>query len=160
MKRARLRVAGVSDTATKKQTIQDLLRFIGVARDKGCVLRNLRHCGGDAKFIYTLGFPTIQSQAVIQYDHLITRANSATFADSRLGVCICKPCHLWKKYHEKEYEKLIKSILPKERVVLWERCEEDRQAHRTWKPDWSLAIVLLRRELECYEKRNEVRKSE
>ena len=83
LKRTRLRVVGVSDTAELKKEIQRLVREIVMIRDKGCVLRSKRHCGGN---LDTEG-------VVIQADHLITRSNSATFADTRLIVCICKSCH-------------------------------------------------------------------
>jgi len=97
MKRTRLKVKGTSTTATVKQEIQDTLRAIVIARDGGCILRKVRHCGGE------LG------NAVLQADHLITRANSATYADSRLVVCLCRPCHGgFKKWHEREYNALVK----------------------------------------------------
>lgn len=138
MKRTRIRVAGKSTTAEDKKEIQRLVREIVMLRDKGCILRNLRYCGGE------LG------QAVIQADHLITRSNSATYADTRLIVCLCRDCHGWKHYHEKEYEILVKYILPKERIALWERCEEARQSHRTHKADWKVEILALKSELKLY----------
>lgn len=148
LKRTRLKVVGDNSTAVLKARIQALVRLICAYRDGGCVLRNLRHCGGEA----VVDKREIISDNVIQADHLITRANSATFADTRLIVCLCKNCHAWKHWHEKEYEKLVRTTLSSERKRLWNRCEEDRQAHRTWKPDWNLAITLLERELAQYEK--------
>src|SRR6185437_11487175 len=131
---------GKSETATLKQEIQRLLREIVIKRDGGCILRNVRHCGG------TVG------SAVLQADHLITRSNSATYADSRLVTCVCRSCHYWKSVgsnrRKAEYDALVKTILPKERVALWERCEMD-----SWRPtrkgayDWQLAIVALKQEL-------------
>ena len=140
MKRTKLRVAGVSTTAQDKKEIQRLVREIVIKRDQGCVLRRLRNCGGEI------------GQSVLQADHLITRANSSTYADTRLIVCLCKACHGgFKQWHEKEYESLVKKVISQERVELWDKCEEDRQAHRTWKPDWKLAILLLNKELEHYQ---------
>lgn len=135
MKRTRLRRSGVSETALLKKEIQRLVREVVMARDKGCILRKYRHCGGE---LNTEG-------VVIQADHLISRSNSATYADTRLIVCLCKTCHGWKHWHEKEYDRLIKTIISKERVVLWDRCEEER-----WKPkkmDWKLEALALEREL-------------
>ncbi len=101
--------------------IQALVREIVIKRDGGCILRNKRRCGGDVGF------------AVLQADHLITRANSATFADTRLIVCVCRSCHAWKSLgsnnRKAEYDTLVKTILPADRVALWERCERD-----SWKP--------------------------
>ena len=109
-------------------------------RDKGCILRNLRHCGG-----------TLDTEGVvIQADHLITRANSATYADSRLVVCICKGCHGWKHWHEKEYDLLIKTILPKKTIELWDKCQLE-----SWRPskmDWSSELVALEQELKNEQK--------
>jgi hypothetical protein len=138
--KTRIRVAGVSDTADLKKEIQALVREIVIKRDGGCILRNKRRCGGD------IGF------AVLQADHLITRANSATFADTRLIVCVCRSCHAWKSLgsnnRKAEYDALVKTILPADRVALWERCERD-----SWRPvrtgvyDWKVAIVALKQEL-------------
>lgn len=131
MRRTRLRIKGHSETAELKEEIQRLVREVVMLRDGDCVLKKYRHCNDPVK----------------QADHLVTRANSATYADTRLIVCLCRSCHGWKHYHEKEYDSLVKTILPKERVTLWERCEADRQAHKTYKPDWNLEIIALNKVL-------------
>lgn len=130
----RLRIKGISTTSQLKEEIQAVLRSIVIVRDGGCILRKIRHCG--------------QEDVVYQADHLITRANNATYADSRLVVCVCRPCHFWKKYHEAQYNNLVKSLLPKDRVELWERCEKDMWRpikHGAW--DWKLNLVVLYKEL-------------
>ena len=114
-----------------KREIQALLREIVIKRDGGCVLRKIRFCNDE----------------VLQADHLITRANSATYADSRLVVCICRTCHGWKHWHEKEYDALVKTILPADRVLLWEKSEIERQSHRAHKMNWVLEIIALKQEL-------------
>ena len=141
LKRTKIRVKGHSTTAQLKEDIQYLVREIVIKRDGGCILRDVRHCGGD------IGF------AVLQADHLITRANSATFADTRLIVCLCKGCHGgWKQFNPKEYDELIKTVISTERVKLWEKCEKE-----SWKPkrtsarDWKLEIIALEQELKTYE---------
>ena len=126
---------GKSDNTEIRDTIQSLLREIVMIRDGGCILRKYRRCGGEI------------GQVVIQADHLITRSNSATFADERLVVCLCKSCHGWKHWHEKEYDALVKRILPKNRVELWEKCELERQSHRAIKMNWILEIIHLRQVL-------------
>ena len=140
MKRTRLKVVGDNDTAAKKREIQRLVREIVILRDGSCILRGLRFCGGDA-----------DAEVVLQADHLITRANSATFADTRLIVCVCKGCHAWKNWNKEAYDKLVKTVLDKKTIQLWDKCEEERYSHKTWKPDWSLALVLLEKELAQYE---------
>ena len=133
LKRTKLRIAGHSDNATLKREIQATLREIVIQRDGGCILRHIRNCGGEI------------GQAVLQADHLLTRANSATYADERLVVCLCRPCHGgFKKWHKPEYDRLVKSILPKETVELWERCEQDRTPR---KQDWKLELIALKQKL-------------
>lgn len=151
MKRTKLRVVGDNDTATRKQDIQDLVRFICCYRDGGCVLRDLRNCGGEAKIEKIEGEYKIISKSVIQAEHLLPRNNSATFADTRLIVCICRNCHGWKEFHKGEYDELVKSVISKERVELWGKCEQDMHAHKAYKLDLSLAILVLNRELKNYE---------
>jgi hypothetical protein len=94
---------------------------------------------------------------VLQADHLITRANSATFADTRLIVCLCRTCHGWKKWNEKQYDSLVKTLISKERVELWDKCLKD-----SWRPiktgvsDWQLHILALNQELKSYEQVKDV----
>jgi len=138
----KLRVVGHSEVSEIKQRIQDLLRAIVIIRDGGCFLRELRHCNG------LPGIPGV----VLQADHLITRANSATFADLRLVVCVCRSCHAWKSLggnlRKAQYDARIKTLLSPERVALWEACEAD-----SWRPtrkygtDWRLAELALQSEL-------------
>ena len=136
-RRTKLRLKGVSTTSQLKEEIQAVLRSIVIVRDGGCILRKIRHCSRG-----------VEDGVVYQADHLITRANNATYADSRLVVCVCRPCHFWKKYHEPQYNALVRSILSKERVDLWDRCLQDM-----WRPikhgayDWKLEIINLYREL-------------
>src|SRR5829696_4299006 len=100
MKRVRLRLQSHSETAEIKREIQAVARDIVIARDGGCVLRNVRRCGGEPGF------------AVLQADHLITRSNSGTYADTRLIVCLCKSCHAWKSLGgnagKTQYDALVK----------------------------------------------------
>lgn len=132
MKRSRLKRKGTSDTTKIKDEIQALLRQIVIIRDGGCVLRKIRHC----------------NHPVLQADHLITRSNSATFGDSRLVVCLCKACHGgFKQWHKEKYDALVKTVLPKERVALWERCEQERSSHKANKMDWKLVKLSLEQEL-------------
>lgn len=142
MKRTKLRLKGVSTTAQLKDDIQGLVRQIVMKRDKGCILRKIRHCGGEI------------GQTVIQADHLITRANSATYSDTRLIVCVCRACHGWKHWHEKEYDALVRTILSKDRVELWDKCQADVHAHKTCKMDWAMEKVALEQELRSYAQEN------
>ena len=136
MKRSYLKRQSNSETAQIKREIQRLLREIVIERDQGCILRDSRYCNG---------LPDIPG-IVLQADHLITRSNSATYADSRLVVCVCKGCHGWKHWHKEEYDILIKTILPVEIVELWDKCQKE-----SWKPskmDWKLELMALEQEYE------------
>lgn len=138
-RKSSLRIAGHSTASQQKREIQSLVREIVIARDGGCVFQIVPShiCSGHAN----------DGHLILQADHLITRANSATYADTRLIVCVCKGAHGWKKYHEKEYNKLIRTILSPERIELWDKCEADRASHRASPQDWSMHILLLKQEL-------------
>lgn len=143
-KKNMLRRTGKSESAKIKQEIQSVLRSIVMVRDGGCILRDKRGCGA------VLGHYGV----VFQADHLISRANSATYADSRLVVCVCKSCHGWKSLggnrRKAEYDEMVKSILPPKTVALWEKAEKESwRPHRKYTADWKLALVAL---LEEYKK--------
>lgn len=140
LKRTKLRKKGKSETSKLKDEIQALLRQIVIKRDGKCILHGLR-C------IHEYGVDDVVWQA----EHLIERSNSATFADSRLVVLVCKNCHGWKHFRKSnhdQYDEWVKTKLPKERVELWERCRANQ-----WRPasagsyDWKLAKVVLEQEL-------------
>lgn len=134
-----LAALGKSDAALLKKKIQAELRRIVIARDKGCILRDIRHCGG---------LPDTPG-IVLQGDHLVTRANSATFADPRLVVCVCRSCHYWKSVggniNKAQYDALVRTLLPKDRVELWDKAIQD-----SWRPmryssmDWALELTFLK----------------
>ena len=147
LKRTPIRVKGKEEVSTIKEDIQALLRQIVMLRDGGCILRDKgkQSCNGYAK----------DGHLILQADHLISRGNNATYGDSRLVVCLCKGHHGWKSVgsnlRKQEYDELVKTILPKERVALWERCEEERQRFSTGgKYDWKLIRLGLEKELEHY----------
>lgn len=136
----KLRIAGTSDTAEDKRRIQFLLREIVIERDKVC-----QRCGIE------YGTPRV----VFQCDHLISRSNSATYADSRLCVLLCQPCHAWKSLgsnlRKAQYDHEMKAKLPKERVALWEAAEQDSwRPTRKYASDWKIHILALEQELARY----------
>lgn len=145
MKRSRLRVVGISTTAQDKKEIQRLVREIVIKRDDGCIFKK-------EKGHICSGYAPKSGYLVLQADHLLSRANSATFADTRLIVCVCKGIHGWKSVgsnlRKAEYDERLKKILPKDIVELWERAEEYTKAHKTTKMDWKLEIINLKQELD------------
>lgn len=129
-----MRKYAITETAKDKKEIQRLVREIVIKRDGGCVLRNIRLCGGEV------------GKAVLQADHLITRANSATYADTRLIVCLCRACHGgYKQWHKEKYDSLVKKVLSSERVALWDKCQNE--SWRATKMDWKVEILALKQEL-------------
>jgi hypothetical protein len=117
-----------------------------IARDGGCLLRDLHYDG-----IPECNDYANNGQLVLQADHLVPRNNSATFADTRLIVWVCKGHHAWKSLgsnaRKKEYDELVRTIVSPERVKLWDECERD-----SWRPvrtttyDWKLQLAALKQE--------------
>ena len=81
-RRTPLKVKGTSETADIKQEIQDTAWAIVKLRDGGCILRG--------KFGHVCSGWRKDGGLIYQADHLIERSNSATYADTRLIVCVCK----------------------------------------------------------------------
>lgn len=136
----KLCTVGKSTATELKKEIQALLRQIVIRRDKKCVLYGKR-CH------HEYGIDDVVWQA----EHLVERSNSATFADSRLVVLVCKNCHGWKhfkKSNHDQYDKWVKEVLPPARVALWETMAESK-----WRPvkkgafDWKIAKLALEQEL-------------
>lgn len=158
----KLRVAGKSEVSETKRNIQALLREIVIRRDGGCILRAINAYDfleggriGIARRIPSLppcnGYDK-NGELILQGDHLITRANSATYADPRLVVCVCKGHHGWKSVgsnaRKKQYDEIVRTLLPKDRVALWDRCEaESWRPSRKYQTDWVLAEIALKNEL-------------
>ena len=144
MKRTPLAALGKNETSIVKREIQDVLREIVIKRDGGCFFRNFSGhiCSGFA----------IDGHLILQADHLITRGNAGTYADSRLVVCACKGIHGWKSVganvNKKQYDEMVRTLLPPERVKLWDDCERD-----SWKPNrgpaynWPVTLAALKQEL-------------
>ncbi len=136
----KVRVAGHESVSDLKEEIQRLLREIVIIRDRKCILHGIK-CDRE------VGMEGVVWQA----EHLIERSNSATYADPRLVVLVCRNCHGWKhfkKSNHDQYDRWVKSKISKERVELWERCEGDSwNPKRTGAYDWKIQIVALNQEL-------------
>lgn len=138
-RKGRLHIKGHSTVSQLKEEIQSLLRQIVMKRDKKCILHGIR-CN------HEVGMEGIVWQA----EHLIERSNSATYADPRLVVLVCRNCHGWKhfkKSNHDQYDAWVKTRLSKERVALWERCAADHSPTHKGSYDWKLHIIALKQEL-------------
>jgi len=83
---------------------------------------------------------------------LRTRANSATYADTRLIVCVCKGHHGWKKWNEQRYNEIVRQLLPADRVALWDKAHAARYTPtRMTSSDWAKEIAALKQELRSIE---------
>ena len=128
MKRTLLAQKGTSDTSLIKQDIQDTVRGIVIIRDGGCIAR-------DESWHTCSGYRN-DGELILQADHLLTRANSATYINTRLIVCICVGLHGWK------YNERIRPLQSHERVALWNRCHAAR-----YTPTRMYASAALKQEL-------------
>lgn len=141
LKRTKLCLAGKSSISEIKRQIQAILRQIAIKRDKRCILYGIR-CNHEYG----------NEGVVFQAEHLIERSNSATYADPRLVVLVCRNCHFWKhikKSNHDQYDEWVKSKLPKDRVKHWEKCKKDKWITR--KIDWQLELLALKQELKKYD---------
>lgn len=145
LKRTVLHVVGHSTTAQLKQEIQDLVREIVILRDGGCVFKQ-------EKGHICTGYAPKAGHLVLQADHLMSRGNSETFADTRMIVCVCKGIHAWKSVgsnmRKAEYDERVKKLISPERVKLWDECEKRRSnSYKMGAYDWKLEIINLKSEL-------------
>jgi hypothetical protein len=148
MKRGgKLKARASNETNDVKDRIQALVREIVIARDGGCVFRwsqwsPVPPCNGYAK----------DGHLILQADHLVTRANSATYADTRLIVCVCRGHHFWKTYNKERYDEIVRSLIGPERCALWSKMHDERYIpRRKFTYDWRKDLAALRQELRQYE---------
>lgn len=142
LKRTKLRLVGHSTTSELKIEIQALLRQIVIKRDGGCVLRNYPEtgaCGGYRK----------DGELILQAEHLHTRSNAASFADTRLVICLCSRHHIfYKPQHADEYYKIVRKHIGTIRSILLDRVQQDYSPHKV---DLKMEKIALEQELKKYE---------
>ena len=141
MKRSKLRVAGISDSAELKRQIQAELRAIVIQRDGGCFLRHYSTSGmcGSRQ--------TKDGHLILQAEHLHTRERAISYADSRLVVCICERHHIfWKPQHSAEYNEFARDFIGPERSALWDRVKADHRPYPMHASDWKITLIGLQQE--------------
>jgi len=125
MKKTNIRVVGHSTTKEIKNEIQSLARSIVIKRDGGCILRHYGEtgkCGGYRK----------DGQLILQAEHLHTRSNSASFADTRLIVCLCQRHHIYyKPQHSDVYYRIIKKHIGRSRTAYYQEFNKIT-SHTKW----------------------------
>lgn len=129
LKRSKMRLVGVSNASVLKREIQALVRAIVIKRDGGCLLRGHGNC-----------------TEILQGEHLITRANSATYGDTRNVICLCTYHHLFfKRQYSQLYWEMVEQKLGPVRWAWYKMARDDRTPH---KMDWKLVKIALTQELE------------
>lgn len=105
--RRTIRQYGHSNVAECKKRIQALLREICLLRDKECVFTGVPGftCNGYRK----------DGELILQADHMETRGNPRTYAESRVVVLVCKGHHSWKTSNKERYDRLVREKIGEER---------------------------------------------
>ncbi len=144
MKRSVLKARSTSDSSLAKERIQALVRENAIERDGGCILRNYPETGA-------CGGRRGDGELILQAEHLVTRANSATYGDMRNIVCICWRHHgYFKPQHSKLYWEVIERHLGPAHWAWLKAVEADRTPHKV---DWKLTEIALKAELQANKKR-------
>lgn len=132
LRRKAVALAAHSDSGSSvvKERIQALLRDIVIKRDGGCILRHFEEAGA-------CGGRRNDGELILQAEHLVTRANSLSFADLRNIVCLCRHHHGdWKPQHSRLYWELIERYIGPERWAWIKVVEADKKAYRFFESDW------------------------
>lgn len=137
----KIRVKGHSTTTEQRDEVQRLLREICLKRDKVCVLSGYMETGA-------CGPMKKDGKPVYQAEHLNSRSNAISFADSRNCVLLCSRHHIyWKPQHSKRYWEIIEEVIGPNRWEWLEEVQDFAASHRTYKLDYRLAILALEHEL-------------
>lgn len=129
MKRTPLRKRGKSESALLKRKIQAKVRELAIERDKTCVIgkypsllpQNWILCGSYTK----------DGKLILQAEHLVSRANTAFYADMDNILLVCSRHHLFfKQQCGQIYWDIVRKHLGEEhweKVQMWAR---DRSPHK------------------------------
>jgi hypothetical protein len=134
LKRTLLAKLGKSSNSVLKREIQALLRQIVIKRDGGCVLNKyLGNCN-----------------QILQAEHLVSRARTNYFGDTRNIVCLCSYHHIfWKPQFSRLYWELIEKHLGPEKWEWYRRAEADNKAYKV---DLKLVKLALEQEYKTLDK--------
>lgn len=131
-----------------KEEIQELARQVVIARDGGCIYRDVWQKHGLSP---CNGYAGEDNHLVLQADHLVSRGKNVGFADTRLIVCTCKGHHTAKTFDKSNvYEPIIRELMGEERTKLWDKARKDRRMYHKTAWDWQKEILALKQELKSY----------
>lgn len=142
---------GKSETADIKQQIQNTVRDIVILRDGGCIFQKplmagrslgIPYCNGYYKAGNLIFRPTTSSSAAIAQPTPTRAPSSASARGTMAGKSVGG------NQRKKEYDAIVRTLLPPDRVALWDRCEQESwRATRTSAMDWKLQLAALEAEL-------------
>lgn len=125
-----------STASSLKKKIQAKLRSNVIERDGGCILRLYTEtglCGGYSA-----------SGLILQAEHLVGRANSASYADMDNIVCLCLNHHFYfKKRHGALYWQVVRKHIGERRWKKVQEWEKDKTPHHFVTGDWRAILELL-----------------
>lgn len=142
MRKTSLNKKGKSPTTKAKNRIQAALRRKAIARDGGCVMR---HYQSQLPHQYLdCGPYRTDGEIVLQAEHLVTRADSRSYADMDNIVCLCMRHHFYfKKQHGAIYWHIIRQHIGEERWEKVQAWEADRSPHRVYLKEWEQIAEAL-----------------
>ena len=137
--RPRVKVLSVSKV---KKAIQAKLREKAIERDKTCVIGqngsllplNWRVCGERRQ----------DGEIIVQAEHLVGRANSASYGDMDNIVLLCKRHHFYfKTQHAALYWDIIRKYIGEKRWAKVQKWEHDHTPHHFVVSEWRALFTSL-----------------
>ena len=126
-----------------KRAIQAKLRKLAIERDKSCVVGQhldllpgtWHYCGPTKKKGGGL---------VVQAEHLVGRANSASYGDMDNIILLCKRHHFYfKQQCGALYWEIVRQHIGKKRWDKVQAWEKDKKPHRIYRKDWEDILTGL-----------------
>ncbi len=144
-----MRQTSKTPSAIAKKEIQELLRQIGLVKQKGKCFFAGKEISGKIHS-YCTSKDTKDGHLIMQYDHLNPREKNVSFANPDLGVVICQGVHGWKSFsdtNKKLYDQAVRKYLSPKRRKLWKRVEADQKSYPMSAWDWAKEEIALIQEL-------------
>lgn len=142
LRRKKIRKQGKAPVSKIKRAIQANLRSKAILRDGGCVLRHYLHWL-PIKY-QSCGRYRADGELILQAEHLVGRANSASYADMDNIVCLCVNHHFFfKRQHGALYWEIIRKHIGEERWRKIQEWEQDKATHKFTTKEWRDKLLVL-----------------
>lgn len=134
-RRTPLKKQSDSSVSKLKRDIQAKLRQRAIERDGSCVIGQYQHW---LPFQYQeCGPHRNDGELILQAEHLVGRANSASYADMDNIILLCMRHHFFfKKQHGALYWELVRKHIGEARWAKVQQYELDHFPHHFVKQDW------------------------